>query len=84
MFRESSYCFKVVNATKTWENARNDCANDNGHLACYHNYTEIEVLSKRCKDCWLGYFWKNGRFMLISLLVYFSEYHSGKISLDDI
>ena len=57
-FRSSNYCFKRVNDKKTWEDAKNDCSRDNGHLAC----TEIIMLSNKCQDCWLGYFWENGKF----------------------
>ena len=62
-FKESSYCFKVVNNTKKWEDAKNDCYRENGHLACFTNYTEIFMLSDMCEDCWLGYFWENGKIM---------------------
>ena len=71
IIKHSNYCFKRVNDKKTWEDAKHNCSRDNGNLACYHNHTEIIMLADSCKDCWLGYFWENGKFIIIAYLCIF-------------
>ena len=48
----------------TWEGARQKCQEDGGDLVCFGNQQERDYFTNECDGCWVGYSWKDGRFVI--------------------
>ena len=57
------HCYKKINLTLSWEEARSFCILHDGDLATFHNEKEKEILSAMFDDHWMGYNYDKGKMI---------------------